>query len=117
VRNTGTGTVTITAGEVTTTITVVDIDTGAAISNANVYLLAAAGGPLSEGAVIIGTTTLTNGSGVVTDTRSLASNQPVVGRVRRASAGFGTLYKTSPIAGTINSVSGLDITVQMIKDQ
>lgn len=117
VRNTGTGTVTITAGQVTTTITVVDIDTGAAIENANVYLVTTAGGPLPADTVIIGTATLTNASGIVTDTRSLASNQPVTGRVRRASAGFGTLYKTSPIVGTINSASGLDVTVQMIKDE
>ena len=117
VRNTGTGTVTITAGQVTTTITVVDIDTGSAIQNANVYLLAGAGGPLTEGTVIIGTSTLTDVNGQVSDTRSLGSNQPITGRVRRASSGFGTLYKTSPISGTINSASGADITVQMIKDE
>lgn len=117
IRNTGTGTVTITAGQVTTTVTVVDIDDGLPIENANVYLVAATGGPLPQGTVIIGTMTLTNASGVVTDTRSLASSQPVTGRVRRASAGFGTLYKTAPIVGTISSVSGLDVTVQMIKDE
>jgi hypothetical protein len=117
VRNTGAGTVTITAGQVTTTITVVDIDDLTAIEDANVYVLAGAGGPLTEGTVIIGTTTLTNASGIVTDTRSLGSNQPVTGRVRRATPAYGTLYKTSPIAGTINSASGLSITVQMIKDE
>lgn len=116
-NNTGAGTVTIVSGQVTTTITVVDIDDGLPIENANVYVVAAAGGPLTAGDVIIGASTLTNASGVVTDTRSLGSNQPITGRVRRASPGFGTLYKTSPIAGTINSASGLDLTIQMIKDE
>jgi hypothetical protein len=117
VRNTGAGTVTITAGQVTTTITVVDIDDGLPIEDANVYLVAGAGGPLTEGDVIIGTSTLTNASGIVTDTRSLASNQPVTGRVRRATVALGTLYKTSKIVGTINSASGLDLTIQMLKDE
>lgn len=109
--------VTVVQDPVTTTITVVDIDDGLAIENANVYVTAAAGGPLAEGTVIIGTSTLTDVNGEVSDTRSLASNQPITGRVRRASPGFGTLYKTSPIAGTINSSAGLSVTVQMIKDE
>lgn len=117
VYNTGAGTVNVVSGQVTTTITVVDIDTGSAIQNANVYLVADAGGGLTEGTVIIGTSTLTDVNGQVSDTRSLGSNQPVVGRVRRASAGFGTLYKTANIVGTINSASGLDLTIQMQKDE
>lgn len=116
-NNTGAGTVNVVAGQVTTTITVVDIDTGSPIQNANVYVVAGTGGPLTEGDVIIGTTTLTDVSGQVTDVRSLASNQPITGRARRASPGFGTLYKTVNIVGTINSASGLDLTVQMQKDE
>ena len=116
-NNTGSGTVSVVSGQVTTTITVVDINTGSPIENANVYLLAGAGGPLTEGTVIIAAATLTNASGIVSDTRSLGSNQPVTGRVRRATPGFGTLYKTSPISGTINSASGLDLTIQMIPDE
>jgi hypothetical protein len=116
-NNTGSGTVSVVSGQVTTTITVVDIDTGSPIQNANVYVTAAAGGGLSEGTVIIGTTTLTDVNGQVSDTRSLGSNQPIVGRARRASAGYGTLYKTANIVGTINSASGLDLTIQMLKDE
>jgi hypothetical protein len=116
-NNTGAGTVSVVSGQVTTTITVVDIDDQTAVENANVYLLAGAGGPLTEGTVIIGTTALTNASGIVTDTRSLGSDQPVTGRVRRATPAYGTLYKTSPIAGTISSASGLSVTVQLIKDE
>lgn len=117
IYNTGAGTVSVVSGQVTTTITVVDIDTGSPLEDANVYLVAAAGGPLAVDTVIIGTATLTNASGIVTDTRSLASNQPVTGRVRRATPAYGTLYKTSPITGTIDSASGLTVTVQMIKDE
>jgi hypothetical protein len=115
--NTGPGTVDIVAGQVTTLIHVVDIGTSADLEDANVYLLADAGGPLSEGTVIIGASTLTDVNGEVSDTRSLASDQPVIGKVRRATAAFGTLYKTSPITGTINSASGLSLVVQMIRDE
>jgi len=115
IRSAG-ATVNVVAGQVTTTITVVDIDTGAAIPNAMVYVAAGATGPLSPGTAIINKV-LTNGSGQVTDTRSLASNQTITGRVRRATPGYGTLYKTSSIVGTINSASGLDLTIQMIKDE
>jgi hypothetical protein len=98
---------------VTTTVTVLDIDDGSPIENANVYLTAAAGGPLAVDTVIIGTATLTDVNGQVSDSRTLASNQPVIGRVRRASPGFGTLYKTAAIVGTISATNGLDIAVQM----
>lgn len=81
-----TGTVEVLAGLVTTTITVVDIDDQSPIEGANVYLTAAAGGPLTEGTVIIDASTVTNSSGVVTDTRSLVSDQPVTGRVRKATS-------------------------------
>lgn len=119
VYNTGTGgagSINVVSGQVTTTIKVVDIDTGTALQNAMVYVTAAAGGPLTEGTAIINKV-LTDVNGEVSDTRSLGSNQPITGRVRRASPGFGTLYKTSPVAGTINSASGLSVTVQMIKDE
>lgn len=115
--NTGTGTVSVVAGQVTTLIHVVDIDTGADIENANVYLLADAGGPLTEGTVIIGTSTLTDVNGEVSDTRSLASDQPIIGRVRRATSAYGTLYKTAPITGTIDSATGFTVTIQMIRDE
>jgi len=117
IYNTGAGTVSVVSGQVTTTITVVDIDTGSPIENANVYVEAGAGGPLTAGTIIIGTATLTDVNGQVSDTRSLGGNQPIVGRARRASPGFGTLYKTASIVGTINSASGLDLTIQMQKDE
>lgn len=70
-------------------------------------------GTIKSTAVIINTTT--DGSGVATDTRSYSTDQPITGRIRHATSG--TLYKTAPIAGTISSTAGLNLTVQMIPDQ
>lgn len=58
---------------------------------------------------------LTNASGVVTDTRSLSSDQPVEGRVRKSTSS--PLYKSSPISGTVDTVSGLGILVLLIPDE
>jgi hypothetical protein len=108
-------TVLIVQNPVTTSITCVDVTTGTALENVMVYLVAAAGGPLAINTVVIDKD-LTTAAGLATDTRTIASNQPVVGKARRASVAFGDFYKTSPITGTINSASGLTITVQMIPD-
>lgn len=113
VKNDGAGTVSVVAGQVTTTITVKDVNTQSAIQGARVYLKADAGGPLSEGTVIINA--LTDSNGQVSDTRSLASNQPVVGYARKASAS--PLYKNAAITGTINNGSGLLVTTLMIPDE
>ena len=103
VRNgTGASTVIVVA-PVTTTITVVDIGTGSPIENANVYLTAAAGGPLTPGTAIIDTGTLTDASGQVSDTRSLASNQPVTGRVRRASPAEQIVAGTPPALADVTA--------------
>ena len=57
----------------------------------------------------------TDGSGQVTDIRSLASDQPIIGWVRK---GTNTpRYRQSPIAGTIDSATGLDLTVVMVLDE
>ena len=114
VRNTGSGNVNVVAGQVTLTVTVIDITTGSPISGARVYVTAAAGGALTEGTVIIDKV-LTNGSGQASDTRSYSGDQPITGRVRKASSS--TYYRTSPIAGTVSSASGLNLTVQMIPDE
>jgi len=57
----------------------------------------------------------TNGSGDFIYTHSWSANQPFTGRARSASGS--TKYKTAPFSGTINSSSGVSITVNMIKDQ
>lgn len=78
---------------------------------ANAPATPATGTIKATGVVIDGVTDV---SGVVSDTRSHAANQPITGRVRRATTG--TLYKTSPISGVINSLTGFSTTVQMIPD-
>jgi hypothetical protein len=57
---------------------------------------------------------VTNASGYIGYTQSYSDDQPIVGRVRRATSG--TLYKNSAIAGTISKTGGLGVTVQMIPD-
>lgn len=113
IYNAGAGTVDVVSGQVTTTIKVQDVTTGTVIQGARVYLVADTGGPLAVDTVIFNE--LTDVGGEVTDTRSLGSNQPVVGRVRKATSG--SLYKTSPIAGTIDNGAGLTLTVQLIPDE
>jgi len=82
------------------------------IQGARVYLLAGAGGDLTEGTVIFND--LTNASGYVQDTEFLYTNdQPVAGWIRRGTTP--TYYKTSNIAGTIND-TGLTITSFMVRD-
>ena len=114
VYNTGSGSVSVVSGQVTLTITVKDINTGSVIQGARVYVTADAGGSLTDGTVIIDGV-LTDVNGQVSDTRSYSSDQPITGRVRKASTS--TYYKTGPIAGTVDNGSGLNLTVQMIPDE
>jgi len=58
---------------------------------------------------------LTNPSGIVTDTRSIDSDQPVEGRVRKSTST--PLYKSSPLTGTVDTENGLNILVQLIPDE
>jgi hypothetical protein len=95
-----------------TTITVQDT-LGSVIENARVYLIAETGGPLAAGTVIFNT--LTNVDGEVTDSRELASDQPVSGWVRRGTSS--PLYRQSIISATIDSVTGLTLTVVMVLDE
>lgn len=95
------------------TITVKDVNTGAVIPNARIFLEADSGGPMAAGDDIL--TGLTDGSGVLTGVTAYFGNQPIVGKVRRASGGYGTLYKSSPVSATIGA-SGLSLTVLMIPD-
>jgi hypothetical protein len=106
-------TVVLVQDPVTTTVTVRDIETGDPVENARVYMIADSGGPLTTGTVII--QGLTNASGQISDTRTLASPQPVTGWVRRATSG--RLFRQGPIAGTISNIAGLSLTVQLIPDE
>jgi hypothetical protein len=106
-------TVVLVQDPVTTTVTVRAIDTGDPVENARVYMIADSGGPLTAGTVII--QGLTDVTGVISDTRTLAAPQPVTGWVRRATTG--RLFRQGPIAGTISNIAGLSLTVQLIPDE
>lgn len=75
----------------------------------------ATGTPISTAAIVNGTT---DGSGIITDTRTYSSDQDIdSGRSKvREAAGPG-FFKTSPVAGTISSSNGLPLTIQMIPDE
>lgn len=96
------------------TVTVLDVITGDPVENARVLIEATgAGGPATAGDDIL--TGLTNASGILSGMTEHIG-QVVAGKVRRASTGYGTLYKTSPISATIGA-SGLDLTILLIPDE
>ena len=107
-------TVDIVANPVTTTITVVDVTDGSPIENARVYLIADSGGPLTAGTAIIDKV-LTDVNGEASDTRTFASDQPITGWVRKGSSP--PRYQQGNITGTIDSATGLSLTVQMVPDE
>jgi hypothetical protein len=95
------------------TITVKDINNQNPIENARVFIEAASGGPLPQGTDIL--TGLTNSNGIFAGETEYV-NQPIFGRVRRASINYGTLYKSAAISSIIES-DGLNLTVLMIPDE
>jgi hypothetical protein len=107
-------TVVLVQDPVTTTIKVIDAVTKANLQNTRVLVEADTGGPLAVGTDIISGTTDVNGE--ISDTRTFASDQPIVGRARLSTTP-GSLYQTGDIVGTISSVSGLTVTVQLIPDE
>jgi hypothetical protein len=72
-----------------------------------------AGGTKVETDVLI--SGLTNASGIATDNRSFASNQPITGRVREGTAPEPN-YKTSPITGTVDKDIGFSATIFLVPD-
>jgi hypothetical protein len=58
---------------------------------------------------------LTDVAGLISDTRTYASDQSITGWVRKASGS--PYYKEGPVAGTIDSVAGANVTIQLILDQ
>lgn len=97
---------------VTVKVTVKDFDNGSVIENARVRITADAGGSLTEGDVIL--EGLTNSFGILTTNIRYSIDQPIAGRIRKATSG--TLYKTSPVSGSVLA-NGLDIEIFLIKDQ
>lgn len=94
---------------VTVKVTVLDVNTGDPVESARVLVE-----KVSDGTDIL--TGLTDSSGEVETTWAYPGDTAVTGKVRRASAAYGTLYKTSPISATVTA-SGLDVTVLLIPDE
>ena len=84
---------------------------GIGIVDARVYLIAAAGGGLAQGTVI--TNTLTDATGKVTFSFNYTGDQPVTGRIRKATTP--PYYKTYVLGGTITS-SGYTVDAILIED-
>jgi hypothetical protein len=120
VRNGVGASTTVVADPVTTLISVIDAVTGLPVSNARVYLHDT-GSPITT--YIFGSQgTLTAANGEVSDSRVLGGDLPVTGWVRRSTLTLGspsleTRYKTGNIVGTIDSDTGLTVTVQLIPDE
>jgi len=114
VNNLGSGTVTKVLNPVDLTITVRDLETGSLITSQDVNVLVEAdtGGSMTAGDDII--KGFTNASGVITDNRSYATNQPITGWARKGTGS--PYYSQSSISGTINKDSGLSLTILMVRD-
>ncbi len=90
------------------------------VTGANTFTYTVANSPATPatgtikttGVVIFG---LTDASGVISDTRSHSSSQPIAGSVRKANTG--TRYKPGVISGTISNTAGFSATVQLIPDE
>ena len=72
----------------------------------------ATGSPVATGVLIQG---LTNGSGVITDSRTLSGDQPFTGVVRKSSSA--PIYQSQRVNGVTDSVDGFTTTVSMSLDQ
>ena len=57
----------------------------------------------------------TNGSGVISDSRTYSNNQPIGGWARKSTSS--PFYRQGPIVDTVDSVSGKSITIQLISDE
>lgn len=116
IHATGGGSVSVVSGLVTLTVIVKDPDGNLVTSqDANVYVYAGATGPLTPGTAIIAAATLTDINGEVSDTAAYASDQSIIGWVRKGSAT--PYYKQGNITGTIDSGNGLTVTVQLVSDE
>jgi hypothetical protein len=89
------------------------------VTGASTYTYTVPGAPSSPATGTIISTggvfnTLTNASGIVTDSRTWYNDQPFTGRVRLSTGT--TFYKNSPIADTIDTANGFSTTVYLIPD-
>ena len=93
-------------------ITVVNTTTYTYTTNETISTSPATGTITATTALI---NTVTNGSGVVSDTRTYGANQSILGRVRMSTNS--PYYKQSPISDTVDKDNGKSINVLLIKDE
>ncbi len=72
----------------------------------------ATGSPVASGVMVSG---LTNGSGIITDSRTLSGDQPFTGVVRKSSTQ--PFYQSSRVNGITDSVDGFSTTVTLLSDE
>jgi hypothetical protein len=108
----GVGASTTVNNAVTVTVKVLDIGTKTPIQGARVYIEADSGGVEPPGTQLFNN--LTDVNGEISFSYNLISDQPVIGRVRKASNP--PFYKPSEFSATINS-GGLNLTILMVIDQ
>lgn len=90
------------------------------VTGPSAYTYTVTGSPASPATGTITATwgmfnTLSNVSGIVTDTRILTADQPVVGKARKSTTS--PLYKSQPITGTISASTGLTLDVLLTRDE
>ena len=88
--------------------------------DANSYSYTVSGTPTTPATGTIDATAIiifgvTDANGDISDQRSYSSNQDFTGRIRKSSAS--PYYKTFDLSGTVDSTSGLPLTVAMISDE
>jgi len=88
--------------------------TSSPLPGARVHIVAAAGGDLAPGTVILDRQ-LTDVDGEINSSYSLVSNQPYVGLVAEATTP--TLHQPRPISGTITKGTGLDLSISLTGDE
>ena len=98
---------------VTVSIDVIDIEDNSDIQGARVYIVAAAGGDLTAGTVILSGLTDINGN-AANSGFSYTNPQPITGVVRKSSAS--PYYKEGKVVGTITA-AGFSATIPMSKDE
>ena len=91
----------------------------ATVTGLTTLTVTVSGTPASGSGTMVGTwviiNNVTDGSGNISASYTYSASQPISGWARLAS-GAGPYYKTAPISGTVDSTSGLSVTVQLIPD-
>jgi hypothetical protein len=90
------------------------------VTDANTYTYTVAGTPISPATGTLTSTDvyisdITDVNGEVEDIRSFTEDQPISGRVRRATTG--ALYRTSKFNAIISSANGLTLNISLISDE